>query len=89
MIIQSLDLRDHQSPILFLGKTLNNSGDFPFLRRELCDSSVTPGRERQTLNLYSPKDQLVWKFILNLQIGKKNVLGLLLGNNTNMELIVR
>lgn len=30
MIIQSLDLQDHQSPILFLGKALTNSGDFPF-----------------------------------------------------------
>lgn len=30
MIIQSLDLQAHQSPILFLGKALTNSGDFPF-----------------------------------------------------------
>lgn len=27
-------------------KALNNSGDFPFLRRELYDSSVTPGQDK-------------------------------------------
>lgn len=86
MIIQSLDLRAHQCPILFLGKALTNSGDFPFpMTAQLHQGGTvkletsTPQRLNQFENLYLP----------NLQIGKTFVLGLLLGNNTNMELIVK
>lgn len=77
-------------PILFLGKALNNSGDFLFLGKEFCDSSVTPVWDSQTLTLYSPKaQQLENLYISDLQIEKTFVLGLLHGSNTNMELLVR
>lgn len=78
------------APILFLGKALNNSGDFLFLGKEFCDSSGPPGWDSQTLTLYSPKaQQLENLYITDLQIRKTFVVGLLRGNNTNMELIVR
>lgn len=86
MIIQSLDLQDHQSPTLFLGKALTNSGDFPFpMTAQFHQGGTvklktsTPQRLNQFENFYLP----------NLQIEKTFVLGLLLGNNTNMELIVK
>lgn len=86
MIIQSLDLQDHQSPTLFLGKALTNSGDFPFpmtAQFHQCGTvklkTSTPQRLNQFENFYLP----------NIQIEKTFVLGLLLGNNTNMELIVK